>query len=149
MNTLFDRRFLRTTAWAMLVVWVFVLSVGVANACLLEQPGAHRHASTSGAIAAEASSVHAGHRVLRVADGDHPEQRAAKAPCLKVCDDTPQSPIKAASTPNFDAPALVETYRNPWHVSAVLPGVGVRQAVAARFVPTGPPPRVAFSRLVL
>lgn len=150
MRTLFNRRFLRTATWAMLAVWLFAVSASVANACLLEESRTHRHASTSDGMPAEAGSVGAGHRVVRAAhDDDHREHLAAKAPCLKVCDETPQSPINQASSPGVDAPVLAAALWTPWHADAATAGVDARHVVAAGPATTGPPLRVIFSRLVL
>lgn len=150
MSTLLPRRVLRTTAWTLLAVWLFAVAAGVANACLLEDSRAHGHASMSKGTASDAGEVSAGHRVALAADADHDEHLAAKAPCLKVCDETPQSPVnKQASSPQFDAPGLAETLCNPWHPSAVLAHSAIAGAATVQAHPTGPPVRVIYSRLVL
>lgn len=130
----------------MLAVWLFALSAGVANACLLEESRAHPHASTS----ADAGSVGAGHRVVSAAHEDEEAAHlAAKAPCLKVCDETPQSPINQAPSLGVDAPVLAAGLWIPWDADAATAGVDVRHVAAARPATTGPPVRVIFSRLVL
>lgn len=93
MTNLFNTRINRVSAFVMLLVWVFALISGVANACLLEAPGAATHAKTATQPAqpdkkhislamqsqTEASSVHA--------DDAH----TSKQPCVKVCDDSSRS----------------------------------------------------------
>lgn len=149
MSTLFRRRFLRTTAWTMLLVWLLALSAGVANACLLAESRAHGHAPMSGAMVADASTLAAGHRVVRAADVDHGEHQALEASCLKVCDETPQSPVKQASSLDFDRPGLAEGPRNSWRLPAMLARRAIPSAATALVIETGPPVRVIYSRLVL
>ena len=47
MRNFFNTRVSRTSAFAMLLVWVLALISGVANACLLEALGAVAHAGTT------------------------------------------------------------------------------------------------------
>lgn len=68
-----------------LLVWLFALASGVANACLLETPTTHAHvvaAAASGGVPVPA--VMAGHTGAVADDGD--KSSAARASCLKVCD---------------------------------------------------------------
>jgi hypothetical protein len=79
----------RNTAFMVLLVWLFALASGVANACLLEMRQTHSHAATAGfSEAAHASAILPGHAGA-VADGV--DESHFKAPCLKVCDDGTRS----------------------------------------------------------
>ena len=93
MTNLSNTRINRASAFAMLVVWVFALISGVANACLLEAPGTAAHAGTT-----EQTNQHdVGHVALNryvpiEVDSDQADDaHTSKQPCLKVCDDSSRS----------------------------------------------------------
>lgn len=97
----------RNIAFMVLLVWLFALASGIANACLLEARQTHSHI----AAAAPLESVHApvifpGHAGA-VADGVG--ESHFKAPCLKVCDDGSRSFPKhdATVTQNDPGPPLL------------------------------------------
>ncbi|WP_296906565.1 hypothetical protein [Polaromonas sp.] len=87
----------RNTALMVLLVWLFALASGVANACLLEARETHSHTATavSSEVAEHAFVILPGHAgaVADLADDLH-----FKAPCLKVCDDGTRSYPKQDST---------------------------------------------------
>lgn len=88
MKHYFSTRAKRHTALLVLLGWLFALASGVVNACLLEARATHAHAaSIQGTETAQAfvSPAHAG------AVADHDDSHAAKALCLKVCDDGARS----------------------------------------------------------
>lgn len=87
----------RNTAFMVLLVWLFALASGVANACLLEARQTHAHITTasSSEAAAHAFAIVPGHAGA-VADGLG--ETHSKAPCLKVCDDGTRSFPKLDST---------------------------------------------------
>jgi len=97
MKLFHNTRAKRNTAFMVLLVWLFALTSGVANACLLEARQTHSHITTdasSGAVA-HASVILPGHAGA-VADGIN--EPHFKAPCLKVCDDGSRSFPKQDST---------------------------------------------------
>lgn len=81
------------TAAVMLLLWLFALISGVANACLLEQPGSHApSAATSVPASSHAvndASGHAGSMATHSTD-----EELSKAPCLKACDEGSQALLK-------------------------------------------------------
>ena len=80
----------RNTAFLVLLVWVFALASGVANACLLEVRGTHGHLTdAAGPEAVATLKVSAGHAGAVV--GHHDDAHGSKASCLKACDDVAQS----------------------------------------------------------
>ena len=87
----------RNTAFMVLLVWLFALTSGVANACLLEARQTHSHVATAASpeASAHASVIFPGHTGA-VADGVG--ESHFKAPCLKVCDDGMRSFPKQDST---------------------------------------------------
>ena len=91
MKSLFNSRTKRNTAFAVLLVWLFALASGVANACLIQA----REIDGHGSPAAHSSAAANGHAHLAV-HGDATAQHepglvASKSQCLKVCDDGSQS----------------------------------------------------------
>jgi hypothetical protein len=135
----------RKTAVLMLLAWLFALASGVANACLLETPNTHAHIAAAASGAAHVPAVMAGHTGVVVHDGD--ESPAAKAPCLKVCDDS----AKALATQL----SLAHADMGPAPLVRVIWLVAAADRVALH--PTGDPGsampdlplRVRYSRLAL
>ena len=79
-----DTRTKRDIAFAMLLVWVFALASGVANACFLETPDHHATALKAAAAMANQAPAELAH--LDTA-GHHNDSNSTKESCLKVCDD--------------------------------------------------------------
>ena len=76
----------RCIAFVALLVWVFALASGVANACLLETRGTHLDVVAAGlSDATHAPAISPGHAGAIADHGD--DSRASKAPCLKACAD--------------------------------------------------------------
>ncbi len=77
----------RSTAWLMLCVWLFYLTSGMANACVLAALGMHlvpmatdiQHEVANSAHSDDVASAHSRHH-----DGD---KHDSKTPCRKACDD--------------------------------------------------------------
>lgn len=80
-----DRRSSRLATWMILVAWLFALGAGVANACLLSDPGHGSHSPS------EASPPHVS---VAEAHRDAPTD-FGKAGCLKFCDEAPLAITKA------------------------------------------------------
>lgn len=89
----------RRAASLMLVVWLFVLASGIANACLLEAPDQGGHQSSSGGS----------HNKRDAAASGHDSEQGSRAPCLKACDDGSQALQSSAGTDSVDpgSPFLV------------------------------------------
>lgn len=81
----------RNTAFMVLLAWLFALTSGVANACLLQAPETHAHiVATAGNPAhADAPALSTGHADDLVSH--HDDSSSFSAPCLKVCDDGSRS----------------------------------------------------------
>jgi hypothetical protein len=81
----------RNTAFMVLLAWLFALTSGVANACLLQAPETHAHIiATAGHPAiADAPALSPGHTGDLA--GHHDDSPSFNAPCLKVCDDGSRS----------------------------------------------------------
>lgn len=83
----FSNNFTTRKAVAMvLLAWLFALASGVANACLLETPATHAHVVAAASSGARVSAAMAGHTGAVADDGD--KSSAARASCLKVCDES-------------------------------------------------------------
>lgn len=130
-------------ARAMLVVWVFALVSGFANACLLQDPAAVRHAAHEVLEDAALPHGHAGHEHPADPDGD-----GARQLCQSVCDDE-QTTLTKVTTPSVPdlGPALLSPIE-PWSFCAV-------EAQFPRGCPPGaaPPPErpvaIRFLRLTI
>lgn len=84
----------RNTALVMLLLlllWLFAVSSGIVNACVLEPHGTDAH--LAGVYrSTHATAAMAGHAETSV-DHDYPLDDSM-APCLKICDDSSQALIK-------------------------------------------------------
>jgi hypothetical protein len=145
MRPFFHSRAKRNTAFVVLLVWLFALASGVANACLVQMTdmrGDGSHFSS----AEKRNAISAAH-VGAVSRHDSGLQ-ASKSQCLKVCDLGSQSLTK--QQPSLDlthlapAPLLAVAWTRTAPVMAVL-------GLAAFQRPRDPglPIRVRLSRLAL
>ena len=137
----------RTTAFAMLLVWVFALASGVANACFLETPAHHATAAKgSAATTSQAAAELLAH--LDATAGHHDDSNSTKETCLKVCDDGTHTLPKGSSGVDLTDPGpppLVTTLgAGSVHVVSTS---GRVDDMALPMV--GPSIRVRYSRLVL
>ncbi len=137
---LFNARTLRGAKFVVLLVWLFGLASGVANACLLQDREGRHHGSR------EANEMFIGTDGAIASHGDSSD--ASKAPCLKVCDDGSNSPVKQLSTFDLTDPGHAPWIVGAWPVVTTTASPLVRDAVLRR-PPPGPPIRVRFSRLIL
>ena len=121
-----NTRFKRHTAWLLLMVWLFALSAGVANACLLERPGVPAHAALE----------HGG-------PADTPA-----TPCLKLSDDGTRLLVKLPSGLDHAEPDAAPLVAVVWSLTvpvAMAPRApGHRQGGLPEL-----PIRVRYSRLAL
>lgn len=137
----------RNTALMVLLVWLFALVAGVANACLLEARQTHSHIATaaSSEAATHASVILPGHTGA-VADGV--DESHFKAPCLKVCDDGTRSFPKQDRVVAQADPGPTPLVQVLW--SKVVPVVAtLRQMDVEQPATPGLPVRVRFSRLAI
>ena len=154
----FDRRQLRRTAWATLVVWLFALTSGVVNACVLTPSGSAERAVWQ--VSRVDIAVHDAHAATRPdgKDGSRHDQGASvvhhghgqesgTASCLKFCDDE-SSAIAKVKLPVVDLGSSLLTVVEPWNTIAATSSVGVRQSLA-RPGSHGPPLVIRYLRLTL
>lgn len=148
MKLFINTRAKRNTAFVVLLVWLFAVASGFANACVLEARTTHSHDSAAAhAIAVkeapEISAIHAG-----IIASHGASSQASEAPCLKVCDDGSQSLLKHQSRfdPTDPGPlAIVWVIRT----TAVLALSAFDQMDDWRPWMPKSPIRVRFSRLAL
>lgn len=142
-----DTQTKRNTAFAMMLVWVFALASGVANACFLETPGHHSTAvKGSAATANQARAESVAH--LDVTAAHHDDADSTKESCLKVCDDGTHSLPKAYSGVDHADPGPPTLVMTLWTGS--MPVVSAPRRVDDLAIPIlGPPLRVRYSRLAL
>jgi hypothetical protein len=125
-----------TAASLMLVVWLFVLASGIANACLLEAPDHGGHQSSS-----ESS-----HNKRDAAANAHDSEQGSKAPCLKACDDGSQALQSSDGMDSVDpgSPLLVTVL---WTEPTPVPAHHWRFDRPPSLI--DPPERIIFSRWAL
>lgn len=105
------RRSLRHTTWMILVVWLFALAAGVANACLLTEPNASSPLSLT-AIPHEIpfAEIHHGEQADPGNDG-----------CLKFCDEASLAITKVDQPIADDGPGVVGRLQQVWGPATTLP----------------------------
>lgn len=146
MNPFSHTRTRRKIALAMLLVWLFAIASGVANACLLELPDTHFHGSQAGNSESTHDVKPVGHGAA-IADHDH-DSKSSKAPCLKVCDDGSRVVLKQSFGFDHDDPGPAPLFAVIWVIA-----VPVTSNLVSRgdlwVPPDGLPFRVRYSRLTL
>lgn len=137
----------RSTATAFLLVWIFALVSGVANACLLESsvPHAERFSSAPVSTVLTPSNVapfaHSGN--------DHNEGlEAGKESCLKVCDEGAKIVPTVHSAGDHASPGLSIWTVTLWTGSPLLVSAS-RRAMDAAIPTVRLPLRVRYARLAL
>lgn len=131
----------RTTAFVVLLVWLFAVASGVANACLLEEPGPHPHLATGHAPAVLDDDA-------GVVGDHHNDSDTSKESCLKVCDDGSKAPVKLHTGFDLTDPGMAPLVAIAWSAAAPVvtgpsPRVDLQPPIG------GPPLRVRYSRLAL
>lgn len=147
---LFNTRTRRNTAFVVLVlvVWLFALVSGVANACLIQA----NDMNARGSLPAHSSVAGNGHAISTVHVNAIPQHEpgleASKSQCLKVCDDGSQSLPKQQA--GFDLPQAVLAQRRAAAWTNASPVVSALGLAAFQAPPNGGLPiRVRLARLAL
>ena len=142
-----DARTKRNTAFVVLLLWLFGLALGVANACFLETHEPH-------AMAGKGSPPSPSHTPadllapLSASAGHHDDSDSTKESCLKVCDDGTRALPKPYSGVDHNDPGPAPLVATLWTGSLHL--VSAPRRVDDLAVPiVGPLLRVRYSRLVL
>ena len=131
MKRLSDVRRKSNTALVMLLLWLFAVSSGIVNACVLEP---HGTAATVGHVETLA--------------GHNGTLDASMAPCLKVCDDSSQALIKLKAFFNLADSGSELTDSMLW--AAAIQVTSTHQHLDSSASATSEPPvRVRYSRLAL
>ena len=153
MNLFASTRTQRRIAFAVLLVWLFAVASGVANACLLEAsdgspaPGVHAHgAMAASAASGDPTAVPAGH--VKAGDGHDDDTRAAAPICLKVYDDGSTALLKLQAPTDLSDPGMAPLVAVMWN-PAVPATSGRCWRFDAQTLPAGPPVRDRYCRLAL
>ena len=124
----------------MLLVWLFGLAMGVANACALGEPVHHRSDAATTAASQTAQKHHHGDE-----QGD-----AAKVNCLEFCEQSSiGAPQLKVAGDALAALGLALPVSDFLLMSGLAEPTVVRLVVDSPHLPGGPPPRIAFKRLAL
>ena len=156
MNLFASTRTQRRIAFAVLLVWLFAVASGVANACLLQAsdgqpaPGVHAHgamaASAASAASGDPTAVPAGH--FEAGDAHDDDTRAAAPLCLKVCDEGSTALLKLQAPVDLSDPGMAPLVVVVWNPAASGTS-GPCWRVDAQPPPAGPPFRDRYCRLAL
>lgn len=150
MNLFSSTRTKRRIAFAVLVVWLFAVASGIANACLLEvskKPGAHAHgAMAASSHAGDPAAVLAGS--VEAGDGHDDDSHTSAPPCLKVCDDGSTALLKLQAGVHLSDPGMPPLVAVVWNAAAPVVS-GPCWRVDLQPPPAGPPFRHRYCRLAL
>lgn len=136
------------TVYMVLLVWLFALASGWANACLLQERETHWHGpSDDASLTAQLAHISPAHVGLHA---DHAENAdPGKHACLKACDGGSQSVIKWASSADLmDAVMAPPPVTRIWPVPLATPARNTDWLALPAPSP-GVPLRTRFSRLTL
>jgi hypothetical protein len=137
----------RHTAWLMLVAWLFALTTGVVNACVLGGASAPTPRFVADLPPAHsAAAVTERHEDGPAAHHDR-ERNQASDSCLKFCDDE-SSALPKGSTPLLD-PGVVFVAAVQWHVAVVAIANVATSLWLQRPIVQGPPLVIRLLRLTL
>jgi len=157
----FDRRRLRRTVCVTLAAWLFALTAGVVNACVLTPHSdalraavleTHRESPArqepAGSPAQAGDDQHRSHddrsaRAGHAQDGGD----AGQGSCVKFCDDE-SSALAKYNAPILDLGAGVATVFEPWSAAVSITGAESRRSLE-RLPAHGPPLAIRFLRLTL
>lgn len=137
-------------ACMMLMVWLFTLVSGTANACLLVARVSHSQGTPAVHLPATVAAIATTqvHAVGTAHEEYDPNTEPAKKSCLKVCEEGSLSLLKQPSsldTPHLVlAPFVAIAWAVESHVSTLF-----SRAHDLRLPDYGPPIRVLYSRLAL
>ena len=134
----------RSTAFVMLVAWLFALASGAANACFLKKRGTDDLVGTiAGSETVIATALSVDH--AKSAAGHH-DLGTSKSACLKVCDDGSQFLPKHFCGLALSDPGIAPVVAVLW--TAAAPAVSATRPVPEQppSVP-GQPFRTLYSRL--
>ena len=123
----------------MLLVWLFSVAAGVANACLVEAPAAN-------VVVLKVAVPEPGH--AHALAGHTGESDPAKESCLKSCDGTTQALPKAQACVDQSDPGPAPLVTTLW-TAPTRPDLASRQFDKLPLPFVGPPLRVRYSRLAL
>ena len=143
MNPFSNHRTMRNTTFVALLVWLFALASGMANACFLEEPGKHLH--TAAKHSSDAPHVHPPAGQAVAADDN---QDPSKESCLKACDDGRNAQVKLQTATDAPDPGLAPFAAIVWDTATTFVSApdwfDILQAPIV-----GPPFRVRYLRLTL
>lgn len=136
----------RNTAFAMLLVWLFALASGVANACFLETRESHSRAAEGSA--STTSHAPAGLVAHLGASAGHHDSDSTEESCLKVCDDGEHTLPNSYSGVDHTDPGPAPLVATLWTGSPDFSAAPRRLDDLAIPI-VGPPFRVRYLRLAL
>jgi hypothetical protein len=147
------KRARRNTAVAALLVWLFALSSGIANACLLEKSAGHAHSHSHSHVIKAGFEPHHAHVTLsghpEAVEHDEHDLDGPKDTCLKVCDDGAKALVKPQASVDLLDPGMAPLVAVVWDAVTPVAWAPGGQMDELRPPIVGPPFRVRYSRLAL
>jgi hypothetical protein len=151
-----NHRAKRRTVWVTLLGWVLALLTGIVNACLMQPQGLRTPVSATSSV--NHRSAERGMRPAQPLAVEHGDQDgraahvrdttdAAKAGCLKFCDDE-SSTVANSKTAPTDLPGPVLVASVDWRAAVPIAAVATWQSVE-RPASQGPPLVIRFLRLTI
>ena len=139
----------RNTSFVVLLVWLFALASGVANACLLETPASHSMpGKVSVAATSQAPAEWVAHLGGPAGPAGHDDANNGKELCLKACDDGTNALPRSYSGVDHTDPGPAVLVTTLWTGSTQIASVPRRRDDLAT-PNVEPPVRVRLSRLAL
>ena len=137
----------RNTVLTVLLAWLFSLSVGWANACLLQDRGTHAHEGSVGTASAVSPLVISAGHAGAVATHDS-TPAFPLAPCMKVCGEGSHGMVKAPTALDLTDTGQALPVAIAWTANmAMHPAVGAAHESSPPL--SGPPLRIRYARLAL
>jgi len=147
MNFFTETRTKRNTAFVVLLVMLFALASGVANACLLNWSDPHPTESNVWRIPTSQTTVESV-ALLGSITGHEDDSDVSEDSCLKVCDEGANALTKVHSGGEKKDPGLAPWFATLWTGSQQLVSASRRVVEAATPI-ADLPLRVRYSRLAL
>lgn len=138
----------RTTASVALLVWLFALASGVANACSLDAREASAEFASSAGSSASTSASAVSARHSEPSAGHNEDSENSKALCLKACDDGSNSLPSQSSAIDLNDPHAATVFAVVWQESTQFASKSGRM-LGLRSPLSGPPVRTRFPRLTI
>ena len=147
MKRFLNNRTRHATTALVLIVWLFGLGLGIANACLLEARGSHSHVAGTEKSGHTHGFAKRSAETIDIDDDAHASPRV-KALCLDACDERTNALPKQDTSVGAPLLASLAVFAIVWIANQPVEST-VRFERDTHADPFGIPIRVRYSRLTL